>query len=157
LILGDVQPGDAEHALAVVRHVADQHQPHTVLAPSARDRSKERLVAHRAAMEGITLASHFYAYQTATSGLEFRPHLFATIEKVLDRKLRALEAYGTVPDVAHLDPEMARITARYWSRFSRHLEVEPLELLRNPKSEAQPAASGAASENVASEGDPAAA
>ena len=159
LILGDVQPGDSEHALAVARHVADQYQPDTVLAPSAHDRSKARLVAHRAALQGIVRAPHVYAYQSATSAMEFRPHLFATIEKVMDRKLRALEAYGGAPDLSYLDPEMARITARYWSRFSRHSEVEPLELLRSPKTGVQPVsrASGNVQASVASEGDPAAA
>ena len=131
LLLGGLEQIDMARVAELVQDAVQHYGPDTVLLPSCKDRSAARLLAHEAALAGAGDTPHVYGYQTATSALEYRPNVFASIEKVMDRKVRALECFRTAGAPDHLDPGLADATARYWSRFSRHLAVEPLELIKS--------------------------
>lgn len=134
-VLGRLESVDPERSSDLIRDAVDQYQPETLIVPSPRDRSADRVVVHRAALLAAPEVPHVYGYQSPTATPEFRPNLFATVEGVMERKLKALACFEAIGAGAHLDRSLVQATARYWSRFSRHREVEPLELLRGPAAE----------------------
>jgi CheY-like chemotaxis protein len=132
LVLGDPTPMDELEAASMLRRYLKIHAPDTVLIPSEHERDRHRLAAHRAALTVVLPHCHVFAYQTRTSTLDFRPNVFAGVQRVMGRKVRALEAFSGPEELAHLDPALARAAARYWSRSSKHPEVEPLARLQSP-------------------------
>ncbi len=136
MVMAGVDPSDHDRAVEVIRDNLEALDPDTVLLPSAQDRNKDRMQAHDAAVEAIPADCHVYAYQTATSGIAFRPTLFASVEGTLERKLQALEAFGDQEGLEHLGRDLAIAAARYWSRHARHELVEPLELVWSPPPDA---------------------
>jgi len=139
LVLGDVQPGDDERARDLVRSLIELHGPDTVLLPSPHDRDGARVDAHDAVVEVTPASCHVYAYQTPSSGLAFRPNLFASVEKVLDEKVRALEPFAEYEELDHLTADNARTSALYWGRHAKHERVEPLEMIWSPRETTAPA------------------
>lgn len=132
VVLSGLTRMDPRRAAESVRDAVQRFSPDTILVPSRRDRSEVRQQAHDAALEGAPDVPHVYAYQSPTATIEYRPHLFASVEKVMGRKLKAVACFEAAGAPPHLERGLVRATARYWSRFSRHPEVEPLELLRSP-------------------------
>jgi CheY-like chemotaxis protein len=133
LVLGQLTPMGELEAASTLRRYIKIHNPDTVLIPSEHERDPHRLAVHEAALAVVPPRCHVFAYQTRTSTLDFRPNVFAGVQRVMERKVRALEAFNGREELAHLDPALARAAARYWSRSSKHPEVEPLARLQSPK------------------------
>jgi hypothetical protein len=98
-------------------------------APDDRDPSRKAAaeVTHDATPEVETVR----AYETATTGLEFSPSIFADVRAEMVMKMESLAAYKAVgaPRV-DLRPRMAQAYARYWGRFRDFTEVEAFEVVR---------------------------
>jgi LmbE family N-acetylglucosaminyl deacetylase len=106
--------------------------PEIVFTPSANDVRESRLNTHQATLIAASKVPGLYCYQAATTTLEFRPTVFETVSEYLDQKMASLSHYeAQVRGRPHLDPELARSTARYWGRFLGYGEVEPLEVVRH--------------------------
>ena len=96
------------------------------------DVRESRQTAFQATLIACARVHGLYCYQAATTTLEFRPTVFEAISEHLDLKMAALSHYeAQVRGRPHLDPELARATARYWGRFLGYGEVEPFEVVRH--------------------------
>ncbi|MFC1659926.1 response regulator [Gemmatimonadota bacterium] len=122
---------DLEQMLVRVQDAVHELSPDVILAPSPRDVRESRRNAYRAAELAGSEVPGFFCYQAATTTLEFRPTLFEDISEFLDQKMAALSHFeAQIRGRPHLDPELARASARYWGRFLGYREVEPFEVLR---------------------------
>jgi CheY-like chemotaxis protein len=109
-----------------------EFSPDVIYAPSPRDVRESRQLAYEAAVIAGKDARSIFCYQAATTTLEFRPTRFENIGDFLDQKMAALAHYqAQVRGRPHLDPELARASARYWGRFLGYGEVEPFEVVRH--------------------------
>lgn len=124
--------GDLEFMVLRLQEAVRSWEPEILFAPSVRDVRDSRSNAFRAAEITGSATSGFYCYQAATTTLDFRPGRFEDISEYLDRKMAALSHYEPqVQGRPHLDPGLARASARYWGRFLGYGEVEPLEVVRH--------------------------
>jgi CheY-like chemotaxis protein len=124
--------GDLEFMVLRLQETVRRWEPDILFAPSVRDVRDSRSNAFRAAEITGSDTPGFYCYQAATTTLDFRPGRFEDISEYLDRKMAALSHYEPqVQGRPHLDPELARASARYWGRFLGYGEVEPLEVVRH--------------------------
>ncbi len=123
---------DLEYSVRRIREALEPLSPAMVFTPSGHDVRESRQVAFRAALVAAAEVPGHYCYQAATTTLDFRPTLFEDVSEFLGRKMEALAHYQAhVRGRPHLDPELARASARYWGRFLGYREVEPLEVLRH--------------------------
>jgi CheY-like chemotaxis protein len=128
---GEMGLPDLGQLVARVQAAAEDLRPDLIVAPSPRDIKESRQNAYRAADSASPRAPGLYCYQIGTATQEFRPTLFEDISDFLDRKMDALLHYEALSrGRPHLDPELARASARYWGRFLGYTLVEPLEVMR---------------------------
>lgn len=131
---GDDRPDIAELDQMVIKVQDAVHElkPEVVYSPSPQDVRDSRKNAFRAMEISAEKAAGIYCYQSATTTLDFRPTMFEDISDFLDQKMAALSHFeAQVRGRPHLDPGLARASARYWGRFLGYGEVEPLEVIRN--------------------------
>lgn len=122
---------DLDEMVVQAQSAVHELEPDVVFAPSAEDVRESRQQAHQAAEIAASAIPGFYAYQSASTTLEFRPTMFEDISEFLDEKMAALSHFeAQVRNRPHLDPGLARASARYWGRFLGYGEVEPLEVIR---------------------------
>jgi CheY-like chemotaxis protein len=122
---------DLDRMVIRIKDLVHELEPDVVYAPSANDVRESRLAVYKAAEIAAESTRGFCCYQAATTTLDFRPTIFEDVSEFLDQKMAALSHYeGQVKGRPHLDPELARATARYWGRFVGYGEVEPLEVVR---------------------------
>lgn len=115
-----------------IQDVIHELDPEIIYAPSGQDVRESRTNTFQAADISGSKVSGFYCYQSATTTPDFRPGVFEDISEYLDQKMAALSHYeAQVRGRPHLDPELARASARYWGRFLGYGEVEPLEVVRH--------------------------
>lgn len=115
-----------------IQNAVHELKPYIVYAPSGRDVRDSRRNTFRATDISARKVHGFYCYQAATTTLDFRPTMFEDISEHLDQKMAALSHFeAQVRGRPHLDPGLARASARYWGRFLGYGEVEPLEVIRH--------------------------
>ena len=123
--------GDLDYMIIRIQDAVHELEPEIIFAPSANDVRESRQNAFQATEIAGSKVPGFYCYQAATTTLDFRPTVFEDISDYLAQKMVALEHYeAQVKGRPHLDPELARATARYWGRFLGYGEVEPFEVVR---------------------------
>lgn len=114
-----------------IQDVIHDLEPDIVYAPSGQDVRESRMNAYKATDISGGKVPGFYCYQSASTTLDFRPGVFEDISEYLDQKMAALSHYeAQVRGRPHLDPGLARASARYWGRFLGYGEVEPFEIVR---------------------------
>ena len=120
--------GDADAQRDLIERTINELRPRMVYMPAPDDRDPSRSAAARAAREATQEVDSVFAYETATTGLEFLPSLFNDVRAEMVLKLEALSAYQAV-GAARVDlrPRMAQAYARYWGRFKDFTEVEAFE------------------------------
>jgi len=124
--------GDLDGMVLRIQDTIHEWEPEIIFAPSAKDVRDSRTHTFQAADISGSRVPGFYCYQAATTTLDFRPSIFEDISEYLDQKMAALSHYeAQVLGRPHLDPELARASARYWGRFLGYGEVEPLEVVRH--------------------------
>jgi LmbE family N-acetylglucosaminyl deacetylase/ActR/RegA family two-component response regulator len=133
--LVDTGVSEGGDTIATIKRVIDEVQPTTVYTHTARDVHQDHRNVHHATLVAARGVQRIYCYQAPSTTIEFRPTRFVTIDGFLERKLEAIEAYGSQVAVRdYLEPDLLRATARYWGRFSRSRHVEPLEVVRESDS-----------------------
>lgn len=112
--------------------VIERVAPDILYTPSPRDVRSSRAHTHRAAATcGASVRRH-YAYQSATTTLDFEPSLFVDIGEYFEGKLDLLSEYRTAPDFRpHLQPDIVTSSAEYWGRFLGYSVAEPLEVVES--------------------------
>jgi LmbE family N-acetylglucosaminyl deacetylase len=140
----DTSVSDGGVTIGTIKRVIDEIHPSTVYTHTARDVHQDHRNCHSATLVAARGIPRIYCYQAPSTTVEFHPTRFVAIDGFLDRKLQAIEAFGSQTAVrAYLDPELMRATARYWARFTQARYVEPLEVVRESD-----VTSGAASPEV---------
>jgi LmbE family N-acetylglucosaminyl deacetylase len=87
---------------------------------------------HQAAMVATREVGHVYCFQSPSATVDFRPTRFVTIDEQLERKLLAIQAFASQPQVrGYLKPDLIQSTARYWSRCGDGDYAEAFEVLRD--------------------------
>jgi len=134
LILEDEAAGhmSLEHSAEVIRRVVDQINPTVIYVHSPNDRNQDHRIVNEATIMAAPGVSTIACYQSSTSSVDFRPNRFVSVEGYLEHKLEMIACFAVNGERArYLDPDTARASARYWSRFSRGIDCEPLEVVRD--------------------------
>jgi len=129
--LVDTGVSEASDTITAIKQVIEEVAPTTVYTHTARDVHQDHRNVHHATLVAARGIPRIYCYQAPSTTIEFHPTRFVTIDGFLERKLEAIDAYGSQVAVRdYLDPDLLRSTARYWGRFSRSKYVEALEVMR---------------------------
>jgi len=106
--------------------------PGTVYVPAMDEDHPARREAFRIAKAATTGVPRVLGYQTATTGLDFKPTVFEDVSEFMVMKMESLAAYQAA-GAGRLDltPRMAQAYARYWGRFRKFVEVEAFEVIRD--------------------------
>jgi LmbE family N-acetylglucosaminyl deacetylase len=129
--LVDTSVSEGGDTIAAIKRVIDEIQPQTVYTHTARDVHQDHRNVHSATLVAARGIPRVYCYQAPSTTVEFHPTRFVAIDEYLERKLAAIDAFGSQTAVrAYLDPDLLRATARYWARFTTARYVEPLEVIR---------------------------
>ncbi len=116
-------------AASMIRRYLKIHAPDTILIPSEHERDEHRLAAHEAAVTVVPPQCHVFAYQTRSSTLDFRPNVFAGVQRVMERKVRA------GPSMRSAGPRSWRTSIRPWLVRPRAIGAGPRS---TPKSSPSP-------------------
>ncbi len=123
---------DLDFMVVSIQDAIHDLRPEIVFTPSVNDVRESRQHTFQATDIAGSKVPGFYCYQAATTTLDFHPTVFEDISDFLDQKMAALSHFeAQVRGRPHLDPELARASARYWGRFLGYGEVEPLEAFRH--------------------------
>jgi hypothetical protein len=86
---------------------------------------------HQATLVAVRQVGRVYCFQSPSATVDFRPTRFVAIDAQLDRKLLAIDAFGSQVEIrAYLEPDLIEATARYWSRYCDGRYAEPFEVVR---------------------------
>jgi CheY-like chemotaxis protein len=120
--------GNADGQRDLLERTMNELRPTTVYLPAPDDRDPDRRRAFDFGSAAALEIAQVLGYETATTGLDFRPSHFSDIRAQMVMKMEALAAYQSVgaPRV-DLRPRMAQAYARYWGRFRDFSEVEAFE------------------------------
>jgi len=134
LVVDEAALGDTRQRVAFMQRIVKELQPKVAYIPAMDDSHPARREAFRIARAAAAGVPSVLAYQTATTGHEFRPARFEDVSDVLVDKMEALTCY-TDAGLQRLDlsPRIAQAYARYWGRLQRFTEVEAFELVRAPE------------------------
>jgi CheY-like chemotaxis protein len=123
--------GDLDAQKDLVERTINELRPSSVYIPASDDRDPSRRAASVIGQEATVEIASVFAYETATTGLDFTPSHFVDVRAQMVLKMEALAAYQSVgaPRV-DLRPRMAQAYARYWGRFRDFNEVEAFEQVR---------------------------
>ncbi|HTZ23894.1 MAG TPA: hypothetical protein VMC83_07865, partial [Streptosporangiaceae bacterium] len=73
-----------------------------------------------------------YCYQSPSATVDFRPTRFVSIDRQLDRKLRAIASFDSQVEMrTYLEPDLIQSIARSWSRFAEGRYAEAFEVIRD--------------------------
>lgn len=131
LVVEEPALDDTQRRIALLDRLVRDLKPQVVYVPASDEAHPARREAFRIARAVAGDVPALLGYQTATTGLDFRPGRFRDVTDTLMDKLEALTAYQAPglhrPDLA---PRLAQAYARYWGRLDRFLEVEAFEVVR---------------------------
>jgi LmbE family N-acetylglucosaminyl deacetylase len=134
LVVDEEALDDIQRRVAFMQRLLHDLQPKVAYIPAMDDSHPARRETFRIARAAAAGVPSVMAYQTATTGHEFRPSRFQEVGDVLVDKMEVLTCYV---DAGHqrldLSPRMAQAYARYWGRLERFTEVEAFELVRAPE------------------------
>lgn len=126
----DTMLDPAKGVITAIEKVISQVQPDLIYTHSPHDRHQD----HRAVNESVQIAARqvagVWCFQSPSCTVAFTPNRFVDITGFVDRKLEMLAAYASQKHRDYMQEDMVRATARYWSRFSQAIDVEPLETIR---------------------------
>ena len=131
LVIDEEALDDTNKRVALLNRVVAEHRPSLALVPAMDDQHPSRREAFRIAKSALTRTPEVWGYQTATTGMDFKPQRLEQVSDFMVDKMEALAAYQEA-GVKRLDlaPRLAQAYARYWGRLERFLEVEPFEVVR---------------------------
>ncbi|MGJ7906673.1 PIG-L deacetylase family protein [Actinopolyspora sp. H202] len=114
-----------------IERVVQRVRPDVVLVHSENDTHPDHRAVHRATASAARGVERFACYQSPSATVDFAPNRFAGLRDTdLEAKLASLHTHGSRDEArVHSQEDLLRVTARYWSRFTRDYYAEPLELL----------------------------
>lgn len=131
LMVDELAMEDTQRRVEFLQRVARDLQPQIAYIPAMDDQHPARREAFRIAKASFGTVPLVLGYQTATTGLDFKPTRMEDIADFMMDKMEALTAYqGQGAVRMDLAPRMAQAYGRYWGRFQRFGEVEAFEVVR---------------------------
>ncbi|MFQ5537788.1 MAG: response regulator [Gemmatimonadota bacterium] len=134
VLLDEAAMRDPAARVSLLELAVRELNPSVAYVPAMDDVHPSRMDAFRIAKAATESVPLVLGYQTATTGMDFRPTYFSDIGERMIMKMEVLGTYQA-EGCGRLDltPRMAQAYARYWGRFRRFTEVEPFEVVRgNP-------------------------
>jgi len=133
LLVDEDALADTRRRVAFMQQVLKDLRPQVVYLPAMDDGHPARRETFRIVRAAAAGVATVLAYQTATTGHEFRPSRFEDVGEVLVDKMEALTCFSDAGlQRLDLSPRMAQTYARYWGRLQQFTEVEAFELVRGP-------------------------
>lgn len=123
---------DGGRTIGAIAEIVEAVEPDTVYTHTVLDVHQDHRNVHRATLVAARAVPRIFGYQAPSTTVAFQPNRFVAIDDVMERKLDVLATYASQSETrTYLAPDLIRATARYWSRFTRGLYVEPLEVERD--------------------------
>jgi two-component system, NtrC family, response regulator HydG len=131
LVVDPAAFSDTSRRIALLEKAVRELRPTIAYIPAMDENHPSRIETFRIAKAATDDVPTVLGYQTATTGVDFKPTRFEDIAGEMVLKLEALRAYQTAgAGRLDLSPRMAEAYARYWGRFDRFGEVEAFEVIR---------------------------
>jgi LmbE family N-acetylglucosaminyl deacetylase len=129
--LSDTRISEGDPTIGAIAKVVEEVRPAIIYTHSLHDLHQDHRNTHRAAMVAAREVARVYCLQSPSATVDFRPTRFVGIDEQLERKLAAIDCYGSQVEIrAYLEPDLIQSTARYWSRYSGSRYSEPFEVIR---------------------------
>jgi LmbE family N-acetylglucosaminyl deacetylase len=129
--LPDTKISEGDPTIGVIAGVVQQVEPNVVYTHSLHDVHQDHRNTHRAAMVAVRGIGRVYCWQSPSATVDFRPSRFVAIDDHMDRKLAAIDQFGSQVEIrTYLAPDVISATARYWSRFGDGRYAEAFEVIR---------------------------
>jgi LmbE family N-acetylglucosaminyl deacetylase/AmiR/NasT family two-component response regulator len=130
--LDDTHIPEGDPTIGCVDRVIAEVQPTVVYTHSVHDVHQDHRNVHRAAMVACRRVGRVFCFQSPSATVEFRPTHFVPIDEHIERKLKAIDTFGSQTGVRdYLEPDLISSTARYWSRYGTGRYAEPFETIRD--------------------------
>ena len=130
--LDDTRIPEGDPTIGCIDRVIAELQPTVVYTHSVHDVHQDHRNVHRAAMVACRRVGRVYCFQSPSATVDFRPTHFVPIDDHVERKLKAIDTFGSQTGVRdYLEPELISSTARYWSRYCAGRFAEPFEGIRD--------------------------
>jgi len=127
--------GDAAGQTALVERVIKELKPSTIYVPAVDDSDPSRTEASRIAGQVARPGTKIIGYQTATTGLKFRPNQLVDIGEKMVLKMESVGIFQSLGSGrADLRLRMVQAYAWYWGRFDNFTEAEAFETIREGSS-----------------------
>lgn len=131
LMVDELALEDTQRRVALLQRVVRDLQPQIAFIPAMDDQHPSRREAFRIAKAAFQSLPLVLSYQTATTGMDFKPTRMEDVADQMMDKMEALTAYqGAAVNRMDLAPRLAQAYARYWGRLERFGEVEAFEVVR---------------------------
>jgi LmbE family N-acetylglucosaminyl deacetylase/CheY-like chemotaxis protein len=130
--LEDTGIGEGDPTITVIRRVVDAVAPTMIYTHSIHDVHQDHRNTHSAVMVAAQDVGRVYCYQSPSATVDFRPTRFVSIDRQLDRKLRAIASFDSQVEMrTYLEPDLIQSIARSWSRFAEGRYAEAFEVIRD--------------------------
>jgi two-component system, NtrC family, response regulator HydG len=130
--LQDTRIAEGDPTIGAIDRVVAEVRPTVVYTHSLHDVHQDHRNVYRAAMVACRRVGRVYCYQSPSATVDYRPTHFVAIDDHIERKLKAIDAFGSQTGVRdYLEPDLIASTARYWSRFCGGSHAEPFEAIRD--------------------------
>ena len=129
VVVSEAALQDPKRRVALIDRAISDLRPSVAYIPALDDSHPARMEASRAARAATSSIETVYGYQTATTGLDFRPTRFVDIAEQMVLKMEALSNFRGAGRL-DLTPKMAQAYARYWGRYEGFSEVEAFEIIK---------------------------
>src|ERR1700760_3659146 len=130
--LDDTRIPEGDPTIGCIDQVIAELQPTVVYVHSVHDVHQDHRNVHRAAMVACRRVGRVYCFQSPSATVDFRPTHFVPIDDHVERKLKAIDAFGSQTGVRDsLEPDLSSAPARYWSRYCAGRYAEAFEAIRD--------------------------
>jgi LmbE family N-acetylglucosaminyl deacetylase/ActR/RegA family two-component response regulator len=130
--LEDTGIGEGDPTISVIARVIDAVAPTMIYTHSIHDVHQDHRNTHSAVMVAAQDVGRVYCYQSPSATVDFRPTRFVSIDRQLDRKLRAIASFDSQVEMrTYLEPDLIQSIARSWSRFAEGRYAEAFEVIRD--------------------------
>ncbi len=129
--LQDTRINEGDPTIGAITNVVEAVRPTVIYTHSLHDVHQDHRNTHRAAMVAAREVGRVYCFQSPSATVDFRPTRFVTIDEQLDRKVSAIQAFGSQVEIrGYLETDIIQSTARYWSRYGDGRFAEAFEVVR---------------------------
>lgn len=138
--LPDTAIPEGHPTVPMIEEIVRDVQPRVVYLHSAEDTHQDHRAVHRAGAVATRAVPSVYCFQSPSATVTFRPSRFVDVTGLVEAKQAALACHRSQAHAWYMDPEVVAATARYWGRFARIRDAEPLEVVRDvPAQTGEPA------------------